>query len=211
MIVDDHPAVREGLELRIRREADLEVCGQAADLSEALRIVTAAQPDAAVVDLSLKGGDGIDLIKRLLKRNDRLRILVWSMHNESMYAERALRAGALGYITKEESTDQIVSAIRSVVQGKIWLSGSVTERILHRAVGIVPAAHDASPVEGLADRELQVFRLIGMGKKTAEIADLLHLSIKTIETYRDRIRRKLDLDDGTRLAHYATCWVLEHT
>ena len=208
LIVDDHPAVREALALRIGRQADMEVCGEAADLSEALRLVAETQPDVAVVDISLKSGNGLDLIKRIKDRNDTVRLLVWSMHSESLYAARALRAGALGYVNKDQATDRIVEAIHRVLEGKVYLSEAMAERLLHRAVGaeVLPR----SPVEALADRELEVFRLIGEGVKTGEIAGRLHLSVKTVETYRDRIRQKLGLGDGTRLAHYATQWVLEN-
>jgi DNA-binding NarL/FixJ family response regulator len=210
LIVDDHPAVREALALRIGRQADLEVCGEAADMSEALRLVADTHPDVAVVDISLKTGTGIDLIKRIKDRDDHVRMLVWSMHSEALYAERALRAGALGYVNKDQATDRIVEAIRWVLEGKVYLSEAMAERMLHRAVGGAREGLTRSPVDGLADRELEVFRLIGGGVKTAEIAERLHLSVKTVETYRDRIRRKLNLSDGTRLSHYATQWVLEN-
>jgi DNA-binding NarL/FixJ family response regulator len=210
LIVDDHPPVREALALRIGRQADLEVCGEAADTREALRLVGQCQPDVAVIDISLKTGNGIDLIKRIKDRNDHVRILVWSMHSESLYAERALRAGALGYVNKDQATDRIVEAIRRVLEGKVYLSETMTEALLQRAVGGTREGATRSPVELLADRELEVFRLIGEGVKTTEIAERLHLSVKTVETYRDRIRQKLDLSDGTKLAHYATEWVLEN-
>lgn len=210
LIVDDHPAVREALSLRISRQSDLEVCGEAADTSEALPLVGETRPDVAVVDISLKSGNGIDLIKRIKDHYDHVRILVWSMHSESLYAERALRAGALGYINKDQATEKIVEAIRCVLAGKIWLSDVMAERMLQRAIGGGRQEVSRSPLDSLADRELEVFRLIGQGAKTAEIAEQLHLSVKTVETYRDRIRQKLDLDDGTKLAHYATQWVLEN-
>lgn len=210
LIVDDHPTVREGLALRIGREPDLEVCGEAADMGEALRLVEETRPDVAVVDISLKSGSGIDLIKRIKDRDDHVRALVWSMHGESLYAERALRAGALGYVNKDQATSTIIEAIRRVLDGKIWLSESMSERLLQRTVGSARLNPARSPIEALADRELEVFRMIGEGVKTADIADRLHLSIKTVETYRDRIRQKLDLADGTMLAHYATQWVLEN-
>jgi DNA-binding NarL/FixJ family response regulator len=210
LIVDDHPAVREALALRIGRQADLEVCGEAPDMGEALRLVADSRPDVAVVDISLKAGSGIDLIKRIKDRDDHIRILVWSMHSESLYAERALRAGALGYINKDQATDRIVEAIRQVLAGKVWLSEAMAERTLRRAVGTGRDEATRSPLDALADRELEVFRLIGEGVKTADIAERLHLSVKTVETYRDRIRQKLDLSDGTQLAHYATQWVLDH-
>lgn len=209
LIVDDHPAVREALALRIGRQPDLEVCGEATDTADALRMIAATEPDVADLDISLKTGNGIDLIKRIRDRNEDVRILVWSMHPEALYAERALRAGALAYVNKDQATDTIVEAIRHVRDGKVWLSETMTERLLHRTVG-TPTAKSASPSEVLADREFEVFQLIGEGVKTAEIADRLHLSIKTVETYRDRIRHKLDLPDGTRLSHFATQWVLEN-
>ncbi len=210
LIVDDHPAVREALAMRIGRQSDLEVCGEAADLSEALRLVADTQPDVAVIDISLKTGCGIDLIKRIKDRNDTVRMLVWSTHSESLYAERALRAGALGYINKDQATDKIVEGIRRVLEGKVYLSDAMVETMLHRTVGGGRQEVTRSPLDALADRELEVFRLIGQGVKTAEIAERLHLSVKTIETYRDRIREKLDLSDGTALAHYATKWMLEN-
>jgi DNA-binding NarL/FixJ family response regulator len=160
--------------------------------------------------ITLKAGNGIDLIKRIRDRNDHVRILVWSMHSEALYAERALRAGALGYVNKDQATDRIVEAIRRVLEGKVFLSEAMTERLLQRAVGGAREEVTPSPLDVLADRELEVFRLIGEGVKTADIAERLHLSVKTVETYRDRIREKLDLDDGTKLAHYATQWVLEN-
>jgi DNA-binding NarL/FixJ family response regulator len=210
LIVDDHPAVREALVLRISRQPDLEVCGEAADMSEALRLVAHTLPDLAVIDISLKTGNGIDLIKRIKDRNDSVRMLVWSMHSESLYAERALRAGALGYINKDQATDKIVEAIRRVLEGKVYLSDAMAERMLRRSVGSGRKEVTRAPLDALADRELEVFRLIGQGVKTAEIAERLHLSVKTVETYRDRIRQKLDLSDGTELAHFATQWLLEN-
>jgi DNA-binding NarL/FixJ family response regulator len=210
LIVDDHPAVREALALRIGVQRDLEVCGEAADLDEALRLVAETEPDVAVVDISLKTGNGIDLIKRVKARHEHVRILVWSMHSEALYAERALHAGALGYVNKDQATDKIVEAIRQVLAGKVYLSQAMTERMLQRAVGGGREEVTRSPLDVLADRELEIFRLIGQGVKTAEIAQRLHLSVKTVETYRDRMRRKLDLSDGTKLAHYATQWVLEN-
>lgn len=210
LIVDDHPTVREGLAMCIGREPDLEVCGEAADMGEALRLVTETQPDLAVVDITFKDGSGIELIKRIKDRNDSVCMLVWSMHGESLYAERALRAGALGYVNKDQATNTIIEAIRRVLEGKIWLSESMSERLLQRTVGAARLKKAASPVEVLADRELEVFCLIGEGAKTSDIADRLHLSVKTIATYRDRIRQKLDLADGAMLVHFATQWLLEN-
>ena len=210
VIVDDHPAVREALASRIARQPDLEVCGEVADVGEALCLIADTQPNLAVIDISLKTGSGIDLIKRIKDRNDSVRMLVWSMHSESLYAERALRAGALGYINKDQAMDKIVEAIRRVLDGKVYLSDAMAEKMLYRSVGGDRKRVTHSPLDALADRELEVFRLIGQGVKTAEIAQRLHLSVKTVETYRSRMRQKLGLSDGTELAHYATQWLLEN-
>jgi DNA-binding NarL/FixJ family response regulator len=210
LIVDDHPAVREALAIRIGRQRDLEVCGEAADMGEALRLLAETRPDIAVIDITLKTGDGIDLIKRIKDRNEDVRILVWSMHSEALYAERALLAGALGYVNKDQATDRIIAALRRVLEGKVYLSEAMTEAMLQRSVGGAREAVPCTPLDVLADRELEVFRLIGAGVKTAEIAARLHLSIKTVETYRDRIRQKLNLANGAKLAHYATQWILQN-
>jgi DNA-binding NarL/FixJ family response regulator len=210
LIVDDHPAVREALALRIGLQRDLEVCGEAADMDEALRLVAETQPHLAVVDIKLKTSDGIELIKRIRDRYDHVRILVWSAHSEALYAERALRAGAQGYVNKDQATDRIIEAIRRVLEGKVYLSEGMTDAILQRCAGGARDGGTRSRLDVLADRELEVFRLIGDGVKTAEIAERLHLSVKTVETYRDRIRQKLDLSDGTKLTHYATQWILEN-
>ncbi len=210
LIVDDHPAVREALASRIGRQPDLEVCGEAADMGEALRLVADTQPDLAVVDISLQSGSGIDLIKRIKAGNDSIRMLVWSMHGESLYAERALRAGALGYVNKDQATGTIVEAIRQVLAGNTYLSPSMTEKLLHRTTGTVDPTLRLSPIDALSDRELEVFRLIGQGTKTSKLAAKLQLSVGTVWTYRDRIREKLGLVDGTELVHYATQWVLDN-
>src|SRR5271167_1862625 len=161
LIVDDHPAVRMALAMLIGQQADLEVCGEAADLSEALRLVTDTQPDVAVVDISLKTGCGLDLIKRIKDRNNAVRMLVWSTHSESLYAERALRAGALGYVNKDQATDKIVEGIKRVFEGKIYLSDAMVETMLQRSVGDARKESMRSPLDALANRELEVFRLIG--------------------------------------------------
>jgi DNA-binding NarL/FixJ family response regulator len=207
LIVDDHPAVREALALRIGRQADLEVCGEAADMAEALRLVTETQPDLAVIDISLKTGSGIDLIKRIKDRNDSVRMLVWSMHSEALYAERALRAGAMGYVNKDQATDRIIEAIDQVLAGKIYISGEQTELLLNRVVG-GPAA-DRPLVEKLSDRELEAFELMGQGLTTESIAEKMHVSPKTIETYRARIKDKLGLTNVNELIHRAVLWAAE--
>src|SRR6516225_6678755 len=157
LIVDDHPAVREALAIRIGRQRDLEVCGEAADMGEALRLVAEARPDVAVIDISLKAGSGIDLITRIKDRDAYVRILVWSMHSEALYAERALRAGALGYVNKDQATDRIVAAIRRVREGKVYLSDAMTEAMLQRSVGGARETVPSTPLDVLADRELEVF------------------------------------------------------
>lgn len=210
LIVDDHPAVREALSIRISQAPDLEVCGQAEDTGDALRLVEKSKPDVAIVDISLKTGDGIDLIKRIKSRDQHVRMLVWSMYGENLYAERALRAGANGYITKEHATDRIVEAIREVLAGKVYLSPAMTDKLLHRSVGLGGKKQNQPTIEALSDRELEVFRLIGRGVKTAEIAAQLHLSVRTVWTYRDRIREKLGLSDGAELVRNATHWVLQN-
>jgi len=210
LIVDDHPAVREALAIRISQRRDLVVCGEAEDLTEALRLVIQEKPDVAIIDIALKKSNGIDLIKRIKDRDQHVRMLVWSMYSESVYAERALQAGALGYITKEQATERIVEAISRVLAGKVYLSPAMTDKLLQRAVGEASAQLNRAPIDALSDRELEVFRLIGKGVKTQKIAGELHLSVKTVETYRDRIRAKLELSDGTALARHATQWVLEN-
>lgn len=209
LIVDDHPAVREALAIRIAGESDLKVCGEAADLAGAVKLADATQPDVAIIDLGLKSGSGLELIEMLKKSHPHLLMIVWSMYSEELYAARALRAGAKGYINKEQATRQIVKAIRHVLSGKTYLSPAMTEKLLAR-VGSAGQDAGVSPMEALTNRELDVFRLIGEGVKTADIAAKLHLSSKTVDTYRDRIRKKLGLAHGIELAHYATQWVLEN-
>jgi DNA-binding NarL/FixJ family response regulator len=208
LIVDDHPAVREALAIRIAAQPDLEVCGEAADAAEALRVAAATDPDVAVIDIGLKAGNGIDLIKRLKVRNDKFRAIVWSMYSEELYAERALRAGAMGYINKQQATGKIIEAIRRLLDDKIYLSPAMTEKLLKRTVGQAGRDSSRSPVDTLSDRELEVFRLMGQGAKAKEIAAQLHLSVKTVETYRHRICAKLQLKSGAELTRWAVQWVL---
>jgi DNA-binding NarL/FixJ family response regulator len=207
LIVDDHPAVREGLALRIGGQPDLEVCGEAADVAEALQVVAAQNPDVAVIDIALRSGNGLDLIKRIKAHNAHVRTLVWSMYSESLFAERALRAGALGYINKEQATDQIITAIRCVLEGKVYLSAPLAGQLLGRLVS--GETLDRSPVTMLSDRELEVFRLIGNGLDTQEIAERMSLSPKTVETYRARIKEKLGLTNNIDLLRHALQWVGE--
>lgn len=207
LIVDDHPVVREGLAMCISRAPNLEVCGEAADIADALQLVAATNPDVAIVDISLKTGNGIDLIKRIKARHESVKVLVWSMYAENLYAERALRAGAQGYITKEQATDKIIEALRRVLDGKVYLSEGLAEQLLNRAVGHTELKAGASPVEELSDRELEVFQLIGEGQDTQQIAKRMRLSPKTIETYRARVKNKLRLSTASELIRRAVQWV----
>ena len=210
LIVDDHPAVREALALRISRHSDLVVCGEASELSEALRLISETKPDVAVIDIGLKTGNGLDLIKRIKARGETVRMLVWSMYHESLYAERVLQAGALGYITKEQATEKIVDAIRRVLDGKIYLSEAMTEKLLVRVHDGRTLGVGDRPEECLSDRELEVFQLIGISLDTQEIATRLKVSPKTIETYRFRMKEKLHISDGKELFRRALQWVEEN-
>jgi DNA-binding NarL/FixJ family response regulator len=208
LIVDDHPLVRTGLAALIAGEPDLEVCGESGSFSGALELVRETVPDLAIVDLSLAEGSGLELVRRLTAHPSRTRVLVCSMHEESLFAQRALHAGAHGYINKEEATSHVIEAIRQVLAGKVYLSGRMTERLLqsvagsHRPQG-APSLHD------LSDRELEVFGLIGRGLSASRIAEQLHLSVKTVEAHRAKIKQKLNLSSGSELTRCAVQWVLE--
>ena len=205
LLVDDHPLVRERLAEIINREKDLVICGDAEDRHQALQVVKTCRPDLVIVDITLKSSDGVELIRDIHARWPALLTLVVSMHDESLYAERALRAGARGYITKQEATRNILSAIRRVLSGQIYLNDKIASRILSRLAA--PArASGFTPAELLADRELQVFELTGRGLNTRQIAARLHLGVKTVETYRARIREKLDVKDPDDLLSIAITW-----
>jgi DNA-binding NarL/FixJ family response regulator len=209
LIVDDHPIVREGLAARLARQPDFEVCGEAEDVAAALDKVKTARPDVVIVDLSLKSGQGLDLIKRIKALDLDTKMLVSSMYDESLYAERSLRAGAMGYVNKQEVSEKIIDAIRQVVDGKIYLSPRMTERLLQRAVGSAPQLVQ-SPFETLTDRELEIFKMIGKGMTTRQIANELHLSVKTVETHRENIKGKLTLPNSAELSREAVQWVMEN-
>jgi DNA-binding NarL/FixJ family response regulator len=205
LLVDDHPLVRERLAEIINREKDLVICGDAEDRHQALQVAKACHPDLVIVDITLKSSDGVELIRDLHARWPALLTLVVSMHDESLYAERALRAGARGYITKQEATRNILSAIRRVLSGQIYLNDRIASRILSRLA--TPARLAGSTLaELLADRELQVFELTGRGLNTRQIAARLHLGVKTVETYRARIREKLNVRDPDDLLSLAISW-----
>lgn len=203
-LVDDHPAMRQGLKELIDQEADLRVCGEAGDIPSALAGIQKTKPDIAIVDLTLKESNGLDLVKDLKIRFVVLPVLVLSMHNEVLYAERSIRAGARGYIMKEATTENIIEAIHRVLDGDIYLSPGVSSKILNKMAG--GPAGNTEPVETLSDRELEVFKLIGEGLRTRDIADRLYLSIKTIESYREHIKIKLHLDNAAKLTRAAVEW-----
>jgi DNA-binding NarL/FixJ family response regulator len=206
LLVDDHPLVREGLATLIRATPDLAVAGEASSAEEACQKLSEDQPDLAMIDLSLPGMGGIDLIKLVRERYPRVRVLVLSMHEENIYAERVLRAGAHGYIMKQAPGSKIIEAVRIVLRGEVYVSPAIAARLLQLIVDGDNGACRRSSIEGLSNRELQVFTSIGMCMATQEIADQLHLSVKTIQTYREHIKRKLALRNSTDLIHYAAQW-----
>ena len=206
LIVDDHPIVREGLAELINREKDLAVCGQADSGHRGFEAIEALAPDVAIIDLSLEDINGLTLIKNLRSRGFTLPVLVLSMHEESLYAERALRAGAQGYIMKREAPTRVITAIRKVLAGEVYLSDGLAARLMQRIVG-APNFSSTSPVSRLSDRELEVYAFIGQGLKTREIAAKLNLSVKTIETYREHIKEKIGLRNATELVQSAIKWV----
>ena len=206
LIVDDHPLLRKGVGQLIDQERDLMVVGEAEDAHKAITAIETTRPDVALVDISLAGASGIELLKNIKARFPKLLMLVLSMHDESVYAHRALRAGASGYIMKQEGAEKVLTALRKVLQGEVYLSERLGNRMLHTLVN-GRASLASSPVEELSDRELEVFNLIGQGHGTRPIAEKLHLSIKTIESHRAHIKEKLNLRNATELVHHAIQWV----
>jgi len=207
LIVDDHPIVRHGLAELIARQPDLEMCGDAADVAEALRQVETYRPDVAVIDISLEGGNGIELIEQIRAMYPEVKMLVSSMHDERLFAGRALRAGALGYINKRESIRKVIDAVRQVLRGQIYLSPEMANRLLHRAAVGEPLDHN--PAETLSNRELEVLEMIGHGMTTQQIARKLDLSPRTVETHRKKIKTKLNLANSAQLSRAAFQWVQE--
>jgi len=206
LLVDDHPIVRQGLRFLIDQERDLTVCGEAGSAAEALKAMSSLKPDLLLLDISMKGPDGLELTKSIRSLNADIPILIVSMHDESLYAERVLRAGANGYIMKEEVSQNVIHAIRKVLSGDIYISDRMRQKILRGVAGQRSHANTSS-IERLSDRELEVFRLIGQGHGTRLIAEELHLSVKTIETYRAHIKEKLGLNNATELVRQAVQWV----
>jgi len=208
LIVDDHPLFREGMRQMIDRNPPLKVCGEAATPAAAMKAVEELEPDLVLVDISLDGGDGIELIKSLKAKYEDLPILVISMHNESLYAERALRAGALGYVMKSEAARTVKAAIFKVLGGDIFLSDKMSASVLSRMIH-GKNEPPVSPVEQLSDRELQVFQMLGEGKSSRQIAEELELTIPTIHSFRNRIKEKLQFQNATELVVRANQWVME--
>jgi DNA-binding NarL/FixJ family response regulator len=209
-VVDDHPVVRLGLVQMIDAEVDLEVCGEAATAPEAVAGVAASAADLVIVDISLNGGNGLELTKQLKASDPTIKVLVSSVYDERQFAQRALRAGADGYIMKDQSVDVALDAVRRILGGSVYLSEEMSDRMLRTAVsGAQPQG--ASAMDQLSDRELEVFDLLGRGVTTREAADRLNLSVKTIETYRENIKIKLSLDNNNELICRAAQWVAEQT
>jgi DNA-binding NarL/FixJ family response regulator len=206
LIVDDHPLVRAGFARLIGDTPGLRVCYEAGDMATALKAFDTITPDLAVIDLSLSGGSGLDLIERIRTRDIETLILVASMHDEALYAERVLAAGARGYINKQEAPEKIIHAIRQVLNGKVYLSEKMTDRILHN---MISGKEDKRDINSLSNRELQVFELIGHGMSPGKMAEQLNLSVKTIETHQARIKKKLGLSSSHEVTHRAIRWILE--
>jgi DNA-binding NarL/FixJ family response regulator len=204
-VVDDHPIVRQGLALLINQEADLAVCGEAEEMHSALAAIQTARPDILIVDISLNGPDGLELLKNIRILSPRLPVLILSMHDESIYAERALRAGANGYIMKQEATEKVLVALRRILSGEIYVSDRIANSMLRHYVRGANASEHSS-ISDLTDRELEVFRLIGEGQGTRQIAEALHLSVKTVESYQAHIKEKLSLRSARELVQYAVQW-----
>ncbi|WP_437192519.1 response regulator [Planctomicrobium sp. SH527] len=208
LLVDDHPLIRKGMYTLISQEADLRVIGEAAEMGDAVRLANELQPDLMVVDISLRSGNGLELVKQIHSSQPHIRMLVCSMHDESLFAERCLRAGAGGYLNKEAASDLVVDAIRSVLAGKTFVSPQLAEKFLNRIVN--GGSGEVAPIETLTDRELEVFGLIGQGLTTRQIAERLHLSYKTIESYRENLKAKLSLKNAAELNRHAVQWALEN-
>lgn len=205
-IVDDHAIVRFGISQLISRQPDMEVCGEAEVAGPALESITKLKPDLLVADISLKESSGLELIRNVKAQLPKIPVLVVSGHDEQIYAEIAFRAGAMGYLMKQDGLEKIIEAIKRVLNGNIYVSEAQAARMLQQQIRGQTSIHD-SPVKSLSDRELEVFSLIGRWKKTSEIASELHLSVKTIEYYREQIKKKLDLKSSAELTQHATSWV----
>lgn len=209
LLVEDHPMFREMLSQLIDRNLGMEVCGETDNIQDAMTLIEQQSPDIAIVDISLKGSSGLELIKDIRARGAKVDVLVLSMHEEELYAERALRAGAKGYITKNEASSEVIKAIRSVMNGEVYASRKITAKLLERMTQ-KNASPELNGLELLADRELEVFQMLGRGKSTREIANELKLGESTVETYRSRIKDKLQLRSAAELYLRAGQWVRDH-
>jgi DNA-binding NarL/FixJ family response regulator len=205
LLVDDHPLVREWLANLINQQEDLQICGEAANAAAALELIGASKPAIVIVDISLEGGSGIELIKNIKAVHSGVMVIVLSMHDETLYAERALRAGARGYIMKREATKKVLQGIRSVLEGKLFVSDRMNAMMAERFVERKPHV-TGSPIEELSDRELEVFQLMGRGLNTRQIAEELHISFKTVQAFHARIKDKLNLANATELLREAIRW-----
>ncbi len=208
LIVDDHPLVREALALRISTQPGLAVCGEAETEDDALRLLKQTEPDLMIIDISLRSGHGIELVKLVKSRAPAVKMLVFSGFQESLYAERALRAGALGYLNKQEGNQLLIEAVRAVLQGKRYVSADVMERLVSQALG--PATAALEPVQRLTDREMEIFRMIGQGLTNKVIAGQLHLSPHTVDSHRENIKRKLGAKNSIELGQQAAQWAMEN-
>ena len=208
MVVDDHPAIWEALSFALSRTSDMEIYCTASNIIEAMRIIESSRPNVAVVDLSLGNDNGLELLERLRERFPKVKAVVWTGHSETHFAERALRAGASGFVTKDQPSSVVIHAIRAAMKDQIYVNESMAQDLLHRVAkrGAQQAMIDP---ESLSNRELEVFRLIGQGRKTRDIASILHVSMNTVQTYRERIRRKFNLNDCNDVIHFATTWLVE--
>lgn len=204
LIVEDHPVVVDGIRDALRDEDAFELVGHADCEAEAIRVASEVEPDVAIVDMTLGTGTGLSVIKLLTAEHPKLRVLVFTMHDEALYAERAMRAGAHGYLNKSATANELVAALHEVVSGKVAISEELNEQLIQKALG---NAGDENGVESLSDRELEVFEQIGQGARLADIADNLGISVKTVETHRENIKKKLDLSSAPELTRFAVAWV----
>jgi DNA-binding NarL/FixJ family response regulator len=205
LIVDDHPLLRQGLALLINQQQDMQVCGESEEAQTAMQAIARQRPDIVILDISLNGPDGLELLKSIRANDPDLPVLILSMHDEAIYAERALRARANGYIMKQEATEKVLVAVRRILNGEIYLSDRMSSKMLQQYMGGGSPVMQ-SRIASLSDRELEVFRLIGEGRATREIAEELHLSVKTVETYQAHIKEKLALRSGRELIQHAIQW-----
>lgn len=205
LVVDDHPLMRQGLALLINQQQDMQVCGEAEEAQAAMLAIAQRRPDIMILDISLNGPDGLELLKSIRASDPDLPVLILSMHDEAIYAERALRAHANGYIMKQEATEKVLVAMRRILNGDLYLSDRMSNKMLQQYIGGGPSMIQ-SRIASLSDRELEVFRLIGEGRATREIAEELHLSIKTVETYQAHLKEKLSLRSGRELIQHAIQW-----